>query len=336
MFGKLPRALTPIKDSPKLLTSVVVVFKNEIENLKILVPKLLAQEYPNFEIILCDDFSTDGSFEYVNNLNHPQVKVMQATIDSPGKKLALKEAISYAKGENILLTDADCYPASNDWIQSMSASLNEKQIVLGYSPHIKKHGWLNKFIRYETFLTALQYFSYAIVGMPYMGVGRNLLYKKSLFVSSDALDQSTKLTSGDDDIFVNAVANSNNTAINLDIESFVHTYPSDTLSGFLRQKRRHVTTATIYKLHHQLLLALYALSHVMIYLLFVLGLLSYSGFSITLAFVVVMIIKWAIARRTLDTLHCGDLILTFPILDFLMMLYYILLTPATFIKTKNW
>jgi len=336
LFRRLRHIDSPSQGPLVVLTSVVVVFKNEIDNLKILVPKLLAQDHPNFEIVLCDDFSTDDSFRYVNNLDHPQIKVMQASVDRPGKKLALKEAIKYAKGENILLTDADCYPASNGWIQSMSARLDEKQIVLGYSPHTKKAGWLNKLIRYETFITALQYFSYALAGIPYMGVGRNLMYKKNLFISSTALEESTHLTSGDDDIFVNAVAHDNNTTINLDPKSFVHTYPSSTFAEFLKQKRRHVTTASSYKLPHQLLLGLYALSHVMVYLLFVSGLIIGNAFTITAGFLIVITIKWAIAKRAFNTLECDDLFLSFPILDFSMMLYYVLLSPATFFKTKNW
>ena len=336
LFARLNFVARPKNANLDQLISVIVVFKNELENLKILIPKLLEQDYPNFELILCDDFSNDASLAYVERIDNSLVNVLKASTDLPGKKAALKQAVTFAKGEYILVTDADCYPATKSWISSMSSRLRDNKVVLGYSPHLTAPGWLNKFIRYETFLVALQYLSYAAANIPYMGVGRNLLYKKSLFISSDALDRSPHLISGDDDIFVNAVAQGNNTTINLDPISFVHTYPSKTFTSFIRQKRRHVTTATVYKFYHQVLLALYALSHVMIYLLFIVEVFCGLRPSMIIGFIIVLFIKWVVANKTMKVLQCPDLAVALPILDILMVLYYICLTPATFIKSKNW
>jgi len=318
------------------LTSIVVVFKNELENLRVLIPKLLEQDHPNFEIILCDDHSTDDSYSYAESLDHDLIRLSKATVDLPGKKSALKEAIQLASGENILLTDADCYPSSRLWVSSMTSQLVDHKIVLGYSPHLKAPGWLNRFVRFETFMTALQYFTYALSGIPYMGVGRNLLYKRSLFLGSDAIDKSSHLVSGDDDIFINAESNMDNTNINLNPKSFVYTYPPDSFSTFLRQKRRHVSTATAYQWKHKFLLAGSALSHIMIYVLLITNLLYGSVVTAISVFVVIMLIKWIIAHRAMKNLQCSDLSTYFPILDLLMVLYYIFMAPATFFKTKNW
>ena len=336
LFARLSFVDQPKDSDQNQLISVVIVFKNEIDNLKVLIPTLLEQDHPNFEVILCDDFSVDDSVEYVESIDDLRIRSLKAKADLPGKKAALKEAIAFALGDAILLTDADCYPASKSWIRSMSSQLRDKEVVLGYSPHLDSPGWLNKFIRYETYLVALQYFSYALAGMPYMGVGRNLLYKRSLFVSSDALDRFPGLVSGDDDIFVNAVAGKDNTNILLDPNSFVYTYPPKTFSAFVRQKRRHVTTASVYKPLHQILLAVYAVTHIMLYLLLIIGVFSGIGSLVIFGFLAVVLIKWFIAGRSMKVLQCEDLFLIFPILDFCMVLYYILLTPATFIKSKNW
>lgn len=336
LFARLKLKTNTSNFDPDQLTSVVVVFKNELDNLKVLVPKLLEQDHPNYEIILCDDFSQDGSLKYIESIDNPLVSVLKAVKDLPGKKSALKEAVAFAKGENILVTDADCYPAGNNWITSMSSKRKDNMIVLGYSPHLKVAGWLNKFVRFETYMTALQYFTYAMAGIPYMGVGRNLLYQRSLFLGSDALNNSPQLLSGDDDIFVNEVANGDNTTINLDPRSFVHTYPPNTFSDFIKQKRRHVSTASVYKLYHQLLLALYAFSHLMTYLLFIVVLIYGINKVMLVCFLVTLFIRWLIANKTMKVLQCEDLSLYFPILDFLIVLYYVFLTPATFFKTKNW
>lgn len=314
----------------------MVVFKNELENLKVLLPKLLDQDHPNFEIILCDDHSTDDSYSYIEGLENDLIRLFRASVDLPGKKSALKEAIQFAQGESILVTDADCYPSSKEWISSMTSQLSDHKIVLGYSPHLKTRGWLNSFVRFETFMTALQYFTYALAGMPYMGVGRNLLYKKSFFLDSDAIDKTSHLVSGDDDIFVNAESNGNNTNINLNPKSFVFTYPPNSFSDFLRQKKRHVSTASVYKFYHQVLLALYSLSHAIIYFICGVSVFFEFGFIIPLGFILVLFIKWIVANKAMKVLQCSDLSIYFPILDLLLALYYICLAPAAFIKTKNW
>lgn len=336
LFSKLSLKNDAFSSSSSAFISVVVVFKNEDQNLKQLIPKLLSQDYPYFEIILCDDFSTDGSYNYLKSIEDNKVKVIKAMQNLPGKKQALTEAVAQASGDYILVTDADCYPISDSWVSLMANHVEDKQFLLGYSPHLKSTGWLNKFIRYETYLTALQYLSYALAKVPYMGVGRNMLYKKEVFTNSNALLESSDLVSGDDDIFVNAEATGENTKIILNENSFVYTYPSKNLGAFFKQKSRHITTSTVYKLHHKILLGLYSISHFLLYSLGIYGLLSGPNQIILIVVLIVLIIKWMIASKTMSILACKDLILVFPILDFMMACYYVILAPSIFFKTKSW
>lgn len=329
-----PQKIKGTADKP--MVSVVVVSQNEEKNLRLLVTKLLDQDYQNYEIILCDDFSTDNSYDYLTAIANEAVRPFRASVDRPGKKHALIEAINYAHGEIILVCDADCYPASSSWITSMINHLGDKEIVLGYSPHIRKSGWLNSFIRYETLLTALQYFSYAIAKIPYMGVGRNLLYKRKLFLDSDALNKSSHVVSGDDDIFINAVATSQNTTINLDPNSYVYTYPHESVSGFIKQKRRHISTASVYQIKHQILLGLFAFSHVMFFITGFLGLITSWVYYVILTWFVMTFAKWLVAAKAFKILACKDLVPLFPVLDFLMFVYYVYLAPSTFFKSKSW
>ncbi len=128
--------------------------------------------------------------------------------------------IKSARYETLLLTDADCVPASENWMQLMQDGYRpETEIVLGYGGYHPTSSLLNRIIRFETFHAALQYLSYALAGIPYMGVGRNLSYKKDVFLRNKGFSSINQIPGGDDDLFINQVANKHNTAIVIDREA---------------------------------------------------------------------------------------------------------------------
>src|SRR6187402_1947878 len=97
--------------------SVIVCAHNELENLKRLIPAILQQEYPDFELLIADDRSTDGSKEYFEKIYQGDsrfkiISIQENTGGKNHKKYALSKAISLAKHDLLLLTDADCLPAS--------------------------------------------------------------------------------------------------------------------------------------------------------------------------------------------------------------------------------
>ena len=160
--------------------SVIVCARNESENLQRFLPSLFQQDYPQFEVVVVNDCSYDDSEEILEAFaeqysNLKIVNLVEHEKYRHGKKFALTLGIKAAKYDLLLMTDADCEPLSDQWISSIQRNFtNETDIVLGYSPYFKKGGFLNSFIRFEAFVTALNYFSFAMVGKPYMGVGRNL------------------------------------------------------------------------------------------------------------------------------------------------------------------
>ena len=199
-----------------------------------------------------------------------QLKLVRINYTPEGmnpKKFALTMGIRSARFNNLLFTDADCFPASNQWIRSMAAHLHGKEeIVLGYSPYQKSSGFLNLLIRYDTFYTAVQYFSFALVGLPYMGVGRNLSYKKPLFMKLKGFYKHVPLTGGDDDLFVNRAASNKNISVNLDHESFTYSIPKTSWHQWYRQKTRHLSVGKYYRSNHKFLLGLLALSNILFYI----------------------------------------------------------------------
>ncbi|MFW6248678.1 MAG: glycosyltransferase, partial [Bacteroidota bacterium] len=186
-----------------------------------------------------------------------------------GKKLALALGIKSATNNTILLTDADCEPAGKSWIKSISNCFGQKtEIVLGYGGYKKYPGFLNMLIRYDTFFIAMQYMGFAKVGLPYMGVGRNLAYKKDLFFRSGGFTSHYKIKSGDDDLFINKVAKKNNTEICLQPDSFTFSEPEKNFSNWFKQKKRHLSTGSYYRLSHKFLLGTFAKANILFYLSF--------------------------------------------------------------------
>jgi len=253
--------------------SVIVCAKNEAENLKNNIPLWLSQEYPNFELILIDDASSDDTREVIESFAKDYDNIHTVHIENnetfwSNKKYSMTLGIKRAYNKRMLFTDADCRPASNQWLRLMTASLDkEKQLILGYGAYEKQKGLLNALIRFETLMTAIQYFSYAKAGMPYMGVGRNLAYTSQLFYDNRGFMSHMNVPSGDDDLFVNEAATSENTEICFDENAFTYSIPKQSFKAWFLQKRRHVTTAMHYKNKHRVLLCIYYLSNLLFWVL---------------------------------------------------------------------
>jgi glycosyltransferase involved in cell wall biosynthesis len=264
IFGKFSFAKPQEIETKNIPISVIVCAKNEEENVAKYIPLLLEQNYQDFEIVLIDDASSDNTLDIFEEFekNYSNVKLVKVKNNEAfwgNKKYALTLGIKAAQKEHLLFTDADCYPTSKDWITVMSAQFsNEKTIVLGYGGYEKTtNSLLNKIIRFETLLTAIQYFSWAKMGKPYMGVGRNLAYKKDEFFNVNGFIDHIQIRSGDDDLFINQAAHSGNTAISYTPESFTYSAPKNSFQDWFIQKRRHVATAKHYKSFDKMQLGLF-------------------------------------------------------------------------------
>jgi glycosyltransferase involved in cell wall biosynthesis len=246
--------------------SVIICAKNEEENLQKFLPSIVEQQYPYFEIVLINDASTDETLSVMEtfkekNKNITIVNIVNTEAFWGNKKYALTLGIKAAKNEHLLFTDADCKAVSKNWISEMSQAFSsEKSIVLGYGKYQKKNNLVNLLVRFETLLTAIQYFSYAKLGSPYMAVGRNLAYTKSTFFKVKGFIKHIKIKSGDDDLFIQDAANKENTTICLSEKSFTSSIAPKTFKEWFRQKSRHVSTAKHYKLKHQFFLGLFFIS----------------------------------------------------------------------------
>ena len=323
---------------------MIICARDEDENLARNLPGVLVQAYPStYEVVAVNDNSLDDSKYILQELKKifktlNVVELTQEAVHIAGKKYPLSIGIREAKHEVLLLTDADCVPASEKWIEKMQNGYSpETDIVLGYGAYHKRKGLLNKLIRFETFHTALQYLSYALAGMPYMGVGRNLSYRKSLFFQHKGFASINHIPSGDDDLFINKVANSHNTTVVLDPDAFTLSAPKETWKDWMRQKKRHYSTGKFYKASHKFLLGLYTASFFFFYPLFAASAIfvewSYALIPLGVRFLVVGII-WNKAMKKLGE---EDLFPLFIFWDLWQFFYYIIFAPSLWKKPrKTW
>ena len=339
IYLKLARHKEQKKTFSKAVSVVVCGF-NEEQYWEALVDKLLDQDYPNFEIVLVNDQSTDNTkFVFKQWENHPKIKLVDIREDIKkglGKKFALTLGIKAAKYDYLLLTDADCYPRSKDWISSMAQHFSDKTIVLGYGAYEKHKGLLNKLVRFDAFQVAVQYFSYALIGKTYMGVGRNLAYKKSLFFDNKGFASHLHLPSGDDDLFIKEVASHNNTAVSITDYSHTLSVPKNTWKSWIRQKSRHLSTGFYYKNYHKFMLGLWSLSNVFFWLMFfTLLLFQKSLYLIFSLFLIRFLVQILILHPVMKKLNEKDLILAYPLLELLSIFFYFIFIFNRLVKKKK-
>lgn len=322
--------------------SVIICARDEDENLARNLPGVLVQQYSSsHEVVVVNDNSVDDSKYILQELKKTfkSLNVVELTQEAKlisGKKYPLSIGIREAEHEILLLTDADCVPASEHWIRKMQDGYDRDiEIVLGYGAYHKKKGLLNKLIRFETFHTALQYLSYALAGLPYMGVGRNLSYRKDLFLKNKGFSSINHIPSGDDDLFVNKVANQKNTSVVIDPDAVTRSIPKTTWKSWLKQKSRHYTTAKYYKPKHKFLLGLYFATQFIYYPLLAATAIFFDWRYALVVFGVRLLLQGFIWRKSMRKMGEGDLWPWFIFLDMWMFFYYIIFAPALWRKPQN-
>ena len=319
----------------KIPVSVIICARNESKNLQKNLPNILNQDYPDFEVVVVNDCSIDNSEDVLRTFqdsyyNLKVVKIEDHPRYKTAKKFAVTLGIKATSNEHLIFTDADCIPNSNQWISLITRHFQspEKEIVLGFSPYDRYKGFLNKLIRYETFQTALNYFSFALIGMPYMGVGRNLAYKKSLFFKGKGFASHMHIPSGDDDLFVNQNATLENVSIEFTLDAQVLSEPERTWKAYWNQKKRHLGAGKVYKKQHQLNLGLQAASAICFYFLFITGLILHiEPLLLSVLFFLRLVLQVYVFYKPMKKLVSDDLLWWVIFLD---PFYYIYLIAVSF------
>ena len=324
--------------------SVVICARNEYHGLKNNLPLILCQDYPLFEVVVVNHASDDETSVLLSQMaeQHPQLKVVEIRENLnffDGKKFPLSIGIKSATYDIVLLTDADCNPAGTKWISCMAKGFTDKkEIVLGYGAYQDTGSFLNRLIRFDTIHIALQYLSYALAGIPYMGVGRNMAYRKSLFYEKKGFTSHYTINSGDDDLFINHAATRNNTRVVIDPESFTISRPKTTFREWWIQKKRHLSTGRYYQLSHKFLLGLYSLSLFFFYACFAILLsLNYTICFVLALFILRLAVQLVIFHKTLTRLQEKGIWLFIPFFEIMLVFLNIILSATHAVsKETKW
>jgi biofilm PGA synthesis N-glycosyltransferase PgaC len=323
--------------------SIIICARNEADNLDNYLPMVLSQDYHEYEVIVVNDCSTDNTDGIVKKYmeQYPRLRTSIIKEDrkfAHGKKLAVTIGIKAAKYDRLLFTDGDCKPESNHWLSLMAGNFSENtSIILGYGGYFPQPGFLNKYIRYDTLVIALQYFSFALCRIPYMGVGRNLAYRRSLFFSGKGFSNHFHLASGDDDLFVNENATKTNTAIEFSYESHTRTAPKESFDKWYFQKKRHFSTNKLYKPSHKILLALEPISRLLFYSSFAI-LLFFPVYRplVLIIFIFRLLVQLFVIKKTMIRLNEKNLLLISLLFDFISLFINFGLLLTSRIRPSNY
>lgn len=307
--------------------SVVICARNEAERLASFLPAVLQQHYEGeWEVWVVNDASTDHTATVLDDLarQFPRLNVLHLSEKPfPGKKYALEQGIKAARYNWIAVTDADCRPATPQWLSGMGP-LSQPGIVLGYAPlWADNNSLLNRWARYETLYTALQYCSTTHAGYPFMGVGRNMLWHRSFFDAAGGFGQHRHIPGGDDDLFVNQAANGATTFLSIHPETYMYSAAPSQWGDWLRQKRRHIRAGKAYKTWHSLVLGGVAFTHAVHYGVGAILLLVFPSvwMYVLAGYMARMLWVWPVMCRAAGRFKEPGVCATVPLLDGVMALW---------------
>jgi cellulose synthase/poly-beta-1,6-N-acetylglucosamine synthase-like glycosyltransferase len=324
--------------------TVVICAKNEDDNLREFLPRILSQDYPAYEVVVVNDCSWDNTENVIDEFAKQYKHLKKANIKEDayykhGKKFAMLVGIKAATHKRLVFTDADCYPSSNQWLKEMVKGFSgQKEIVLGYGAYSKQSGFLNKLIRFDTFMIAVQYLSSAIKHKAYMGVGRNLAYNKELFFKQKGFSNHYHITSGDDDLFVNQAANEHNVNICVANGAITYSKPKSSFRDWRLQKARHLTTAPLYSPMTKSRLAFMYFSQIFFYCsLFALFFSIETLLLVPILLLLKMSLQWITLYKASKILQERDLLMGSFFYELVLLLIYPIfhLSKLSF-KTKQW
>lgn len=344
LFSRLSFFKVPDRKSTAEPVTVIICARNELKNLRENLEMVLNQDYPEYQVVVVNDCSWDESGKYLEEIQpqYPHLKIVTINEQEKyrhGKKFALSLGIKAAKYELLLLTDADCHPMSKNWISRMVSGYKPGiEIVIGYGAYRKEPGLLNKWVRMDTVFNAVQYLSAALRHNTYMGVGRNLSYRKALFFRNKGFASHNHIMSGDDDLFVNETATSANVAVELHPESFTGSASRKTFGSWLNQKKRHMSTGNHYKQSHKMMIGSFFLSQFVFYAAILTLLIAGIHPEWVLAlFGLRLLVQLLIFGTAMKKLGELDILWILPLFDILVVFLYPSLSVSNLLfKDKTW
>ena len=310
--------------------SVIITAKNEAKNLKMNLTFILNQDYPNFQVVVVDNGSTDNTRDVLDNFKskHANLYVTFIPIGSEkvnDKKLALTVGIKAAKHDILLFTEPDTKPLTKRWVYEYAKAFNtDKKVVLGSCQLEMDKTISNKFILFDNLFLGIKYLSLALIKRPYMGIGRNMAFRKNLFFENKGFSSILNIEDGEDNVFINKIATKENVAVLISAESRVVSNVVDSFSIWRNIKTRYLTTQKHISLNVTRILKFEVFSRFGFYLLFatlsIIGIVSslhYLLFFAILLFLIRYFTQIIVINKNSKLYNAGSFYLSLPLFDFL-------------------
>lgn len=222
--------------------SVITVGRNAIDDLRSLIPSVIAQKYPRFELIVVDDRSFDNTAVFLKSIqrNYPSVlKVVTIPEDTtypwPGKKFAITMGVKAAQYERIVLLDTSALPLSENWLSDVASAFGRKgaDMVLGYNFYKKGQRAVSSFFAASSFLFSSDAMAWARIGLPFKGEGSNFGFTRTMFFSGSGYMNNMRIPAGEADFLLGDYSGGTNVSVMVSRHSFVQCGSVDTMRQWL-------------------------------------------------------------------------------------------------------
>lgn len=310
--------------------SIIITAKNEAENLRANLPSILNQDYPNLQVVVVDNASTDSTNDVLSNFrsNHPNLYITYIPINSENvnhKKLALTIGIKAAIHDILLFIEPDTKPLSDQWVYEYAKSFDKgADVVLGCCQIKLNKSYFKKHILFDNMFSGIKYVSMTLAKKPYMGVGRNMAYRKNLFFDNKGFSCVLNIEDGEDNVFINRIATKENTTIVISPESMVVSNAIEDFSSWRRIKTKYLATQKHYRRNATKIFTCELFSRYAFYLLFAtlcviaaFTPLKVVGLLAVLLFLVRYAVQMVVINKNSAIYNAGKFYFSLPLLDFL-------------------
>ena len=283
--------------------SVIICVQNQLDEVRANIERILKQDYPKFEVIVIDLASEDDTKFYLEQLGNSYNNFYFSYIPPSARfisrrKLAQTIAVKASKYDWLVFTEINSQPVSDQWLRKLMEQRQEDtEIILGYNRYKRENTWINRLSSYDNQLLNMRYLGSALGGSPYMGVGRNLAYKKELFHQTKAFNNQLNLQRGEDDLFINQFANSKNTKVAVSPEAIIEVNPIQTRKEWRILKRSYLLSLNRFKGGSQYCMGFETTTRFLFYIssiaLIVFGI-AMGGWVFSLAALFLFILRWVV------------------------------------------
>ncbi|MEI8085815.1 MAG: glycosyltransferase [Paludibacter sp.] len=326
--------------SKKISISLVVACKNEEVHLQRLLSCLAQQSFQNFELILVNDHSTDGTSRIMQKAVSAFSNLQILNSTGFGKKQAIKDAIILANGKIIVTTDADCTPSFH-WLETIVSFYKKYPSDLIICPvRLSNSGSLFSHLQSLEFTSLVASGGAAAgAGMPILCNGANLAFTKKAWLQSQN-DLHLEEPSGDDIFLLQSIKKRRGVIRFLKSESaFVTTKATNTLGEFYRQRQRWAAKSPSYTDWQLIITACIVLSiSLLVLLLFGLSIYDPSYWKVLIATTTVKFLIDASFLFSVRTFFQLQYVWWYAFLLSMIYPFYIVFIAlsALLFKPKNW